>query len=162
MGFGIYELCAGQGRLALCPAPGAGGAYAEDLEAIRAWKPALVLSMTESQELADLGAAGFAADLAVAGIEFVALPIRDFGAPGEDVLRQWPKVRARVVAALQRGGGVLVHCRGGCGRSGMIVLRLMVEMGETPEAALARLRAVRACAVETEAQMAWACGGVAE
>ena len=51
---------------------------------------------------------------------------------------------------------MLVHCRGGCGRSGMAVLRLMVEAGEAPEEALARLRAVRPCAVETEAQMDWA------
>jgi hypothetical protein len=34
-----------------------------------------------------------------------------------------------------------------------------VEAGETPGAALARLRAVRPCAVETEAQLAWAKAG---
>lgn len=38
----------------------------------------------------------------------------------------------------------------------MAVLRLMVEMDEAPEAALARLRAVRPCAVETVAQHDWA------
>ena len=32
----------------------------------------------------------------------------------------------------------------------------MVESGEKPEAALQRLRAVRPCAVETEAQYLWA------
>ena len=40
----------------------------------------------------------------------------------------------------------------------MVVLRLMMECGERPAAALARLRAVRPCAVETQAQMAWAYG----
>ena len=38
----------------------------------------------------------------------------------------------------------------------MAVLRLMIEAGEAPEVALPRLRAVRPCAVETEAQMTWA------
>ena len=38
----------------------------------------------------------------------------------------------------------------------MAALRLMIEVGEDPDAALKRLRAVRACAVETEAQMIWA------
>ncbi len=38
----------------------------------------------------------------------------------------------------------------------MAVLRLMVEAGEDPDAALARLRAVRPCAVETGAQLTWA------
>jgi hypothetical protein len=34
----------------------------------------------------------------------------------------------------------------------------MVDCGEAAPAALARLRAVRPCAVETEAQFAWAAG----
>ena len=38
----------------------------------------------------------------------------------------------------------------------MAVLRLMFEAGEDAQAALIRLRAVRPCAVETEAQLAWA------
>ncbi len=55
-----------------------------------------------------------------------------------------------------QGGRVLVHCMGGCGRSGMALLRLMVESGEPADRALARLRAVRPCAVETPEQLAWA------
>jgi hypothetical protein len=38
----------------------------------------------------------------------------------------------------------------------MVALRLMIELGEAPDDALARLRVVRSCAVETDAQMAWA------
>jgi hypothetical protein len=38
----------------------------------------------------------------------------------------------------------------------MIILRLMIAAGEGPDAALARLRKTRPCAVETDAQMAWA------
>lgn len=60
------------------------------------------------------------------------------------------------LATLRNGGKVLAHCRGGCGRSGMAVLRLMVELGEAPDVALARLRDARPCAVETQAQLDWA------
>ena len=38
----------------------------------------------------------------------------------------------------------------------MAVLRLLVERGEAAEPALARMRAARGCAVETEAQFRWA------
>ena len=58
--------------------------------------------------------------------------------------------------ALTGRGRVLIHCKGGCGRSGMVALRLMIEAGEAPDEALARLRSVRPCAVETDAQMRWA------
>ncbi len=51
------------------------------------------------------------------------------------------------------GLGVLVHCRGGLGRSGMIVARLLAERGET--APIDRVRRARPGAVETEDQAAW-------
>ena len=38
----------------------------------------------------------------------------------------------------------------------MIALRLMIEAGEAAGPALKRLRALRPCAIETEAQMDWA------
>jgi hypothetical protein len=41
----------------------------------------------------------------------------------------------------------------------MAALRLMVEMGEPVTDALARLRFVRHCAVETDAQYDWASEG---
>ena len=53
----------------------------------------------------------------------------------------------------------MIHCFGGCGRSGMAALRLMVEAGEDADEALERLRAVRPCAVETDAQLRWARAG---
>ena len=63
-----------------------------------------------------------------------------------------------VWAALRGGGRVLIHCRAGRGRSGMIALRLMIAGGERPVAALKRLRAVQPEAVETPGQMNWATG----
>ena len=135
---------------------GRGGSYDADLADILRFSPDLVLSMTTAEELAAKGAATLAEDLARHGIAWAHLPIPDFGTPPEAVQHLWPETSARARALLAQGGRVLVHCMGGCGRSGMAVLRLMVEAGEAPEAALMRLRAVRPCAVETEAQFAWA------
>ena len=39
-------------------------------------------------------------------------------------------------------GCTLVHCYGGCGRSGIALLRLMCEAGEAPDHALERLSAL--------------------
>lgn len=156
MAFGISDLKVGSGRLGLGPLPGADGDFAQDFARLTGWAPGLVISMTETEEMHRAGAAGLGAALAGAGIDWVHLPIRDFGAPDAETGAGWPEVSRRVHALLDRGGRGLVHCRGGCGRSGMIVLRLMVERGEDPEAALARLRAVRPCAVETDAQRGWA------
>ncbi|WP_299354964.1 protein phosphatase [uncultured Shimia sp.] len=156
MSFAVATIEAGNGRLGICPAPGRFGDYASDLRQILAWAPSLVLTMTEAAELARLGAESFADDLKTAGVDWVHLPIRDFGAPGASVQALWPSTSARVRAMLTDKGRVLAHCYGGCGRSGMALLRVMVEMGEEGPVALERLRQVRPCAVETEAQRRWA------
>jgi ADP-ribosyl-[dinitrogen reductase] hydrolase len=47
---------------------------------------------------------------------------------------------------------LVIHCKGGLGRTGVVAARLLIELGETPNAALARVRAARPGAVETPEQ----------
>ena len=155
-GFVIHALPLAGGILAIAPLPGLSGAYDQDLAHIRDWKPALVISMTTKAEMAVADAADLGADLQDSGTRWTHLPVVDFGAPGPDIDELWQETSPSALAALQGGGRVLIHCRGGCGRSGMVALRLMIEAGEHPDTALERLRAVRLCAVETGPQLAWA------
>lgn len=148
--FSIFELPVGRGIIALCPMPGRAGDYAVDLATILAWAPDLTISMVESFELAG----PLSADLSAAGGIWIQVPVVDFDVPAGDT--DWAIATAQIGIALENGGRVLVHCMGGCGRSGMAVLRVMIAAGEQPNAALARLRDVRPCAVETGAQMIWA------
>ncbi|HBS48654.1 MAG TPA: protein phosphatase [Rhodobacteraceae bacterium] len=152
----LYALAVGGGALALCAMPGVGGDYAGDLALIRDWAPGLVISMTTEAGMEAAGAANLGFDLQRMGCRWAHLPVPDFGGPDADIAALWPEVSGSARRTLTGGGRVLVHCRGGCGRSGMAVLRLMVETGEAPDRALARLRALRPCAVETEAQRLWA------
>jgi len=157
--FDVASVSASGGMIGICPIPGRAGDYAGDLAAILGWAPDLVLTMTTPEELRRTGAAGFGATLRAQGLGWRHLPITDLGAPAPATARLWPAASAHALAILHGGGRVLVHCYGGCGRSGMAVLRLMVEAGERPDTALRRLRAVRPCAVETSQQMAWATAG---
>ncbi len=154
--FVIYPLKVGAGQVALSPIPGRSGAYETDLSAVLHWGPDLVLTMTTQAELDRMGAANFGDDLAAVGIQWRHLPIVDFGAPDKNVEAMWREVSRNSADVLAHGGNILIHCFGGCGRSGMAALRLMVEAGEAPDVALERLRLVRPCAVETEDQQRWA------
>lgn len=159
MALTIAELALGGGILALSPMPGRGGAYQADLRDLLCFGPALVLTMTTGEELASKEAETLPADLARNGVVWLHLPIVDFGAPDVATAALWPEASLRAREVLAKGGKVLVHCMGGCGRSGMVALRLMVEAGEEPSAALKRLRAVRPCAVEMPEQFEWAAAG---
>ena len=55
---------------------------------------------------------------------------------------------------LRNGEDVLVHCKGGLGRAGMMAARLLVELGMEPEAAIQAVRHARKGAIETPAQLA--------
>ena len=144
------------GRIGICPLPGGRGDLSGDLAVIKAWRPSVVLSMTERPEMEACGSGDLGLLLADAGIAWKHLPIRDFGSPVGASAAAWPELSTLLHGHLERGAGVLVHCRGGQGRSGMIALRLLVERGEEAKAALGRLRHVRPGAVETEEQFAWA------
>ncbi|WP_342078407.1 protein-tyrosine phosphatase family protein [Yoonia sp. SS1-5] len=151
--FTIHSLGVGGGVLAISPIPGRSRHYQADWDRLLAWNPACVISLTTTAELQRKGAGSLGQDLANAGISWMHLPIADMGVPDRF---DWPDLRDRVCGLLQNKGRVLVHCYGGCGRSGMLALRLMIAAGEAPDMALERLRGARPCAIETDEQMAWA------
>ena len=158
--FPIFELPVGGGVVALSPVPGRNGSYAANLSIMLRWGADIVLSMTTSAELAQFSAERLGAELGMSNVVWLHLPIDDYGIPRTETQARWLDAETECLRVLEQGGRVLAHCRGGCGRSGMAVLRLMIANGEEPESALARLRTVRPCAVETDAQFEWAKKGV--
>lgn len=157
--FVIYALPVAEGILGIAPMPGRGGDWHDDLQHLADWKPALVLSMTTVSEQVSHGLTDMGAEIQDKGTRWIHLPVEDMGVPAPERIEEWHIASKTALAALQGGGRVLIHCFGGCGRSGMAALRLMVESGEDADAALERLRAVRPCAVETDAQLKWARAG---
>ncbi|WP_111732106.1 protein-tyrosine phosphatase family protein [Roseovarius amoyensis] len=155
-GFVIYALPVASGILGIAPMPGRGGHYAEDIAHMKDWKPALVITMATEVEMVEWGAGNLGTDLLYSGARWHHIPCPDMGIPGPDQAEAWRAASDRACAALRGSGRVLIHCVGGCGRSGMAALKLMVACGEKPAAALERLRELRPCAVETEEQYNWA------
>lgn len=157
--FSISDIQIGQGVIGISPIVGRDGDYADDLRALIHWQPDIVLSLVELHEFKSVGAQDFPDDLAKHDIKWLHFPIKDYACPsaGEDAL--WTAISAILQTALAQSARVCIHCRGGCGRSGMIALRAMIDAGERAEEALERLRSCVACAVETDEQMAWATSG---
>lgn len=116
----IAELPVGGGVLGIGPMPGRSGAHQAELADLLAWGPGLALTMTTAEELVAKGADALPRDLGSAGMDWLHLPISDFGAPTGDTLQAWPDASARARGVLAGGGRVWVHCMGGCGRSGPV------------------------------------------
>lgn len=142
----------GREAIALTECPGRSTPYADSLARIIAWQPSLVISLIEEHEF-PAGTAAFEAALAEKGIGWRHFPIRDYDVPGSGA--PWASVSKAARSVIDDGGRILIHCRAGLGRSGMIAARLLVERGMAPEQAIIEVRAARPGAIETEAQERW-------
>jgi ADP-ribosyl-[dinitrogen reductase] hydrolase len=123
-----------------------------DLDVIAEWQPDLILTVMESHEFDALGVPQFAEVLSRRFPGWRQLPIVDVGVPDEIFEQAWKRTGAEARSVLARGGKVLIHCRGGIGRTGMIAARLLVELGESPQKAIASVRKGRPSRIETRGQ----------
>jgi protein-tyrosine phosphatase len=127
---------------------------AVDLDAIAAWGARLVLTLVEPAELVALKVPALGAQVEARGMAWRHLPIADFSTPTAAFEAAWVVEGAVIRALLREGADVVVHCKGGLGRAGMIAARLLVELGMAPEQAIGLVRGARPGAIETPAQLA--------
>ena len=125
-----------------------------DLDAIQAWGAKLVLTLVEPFELHALKVPTLGSEVQRRGLDWRHLPIADFSVPDVDFEQQWHTQGHDIRSLLRSGSDVLVHCKGGLGRAGMIAARLLVELGMPPDDAIRAVRSARKGAIETAAQLA--------
>ncbi|MDD7910855.1 MULTISPECIES: hypothetical protein [Pseudovibrio] len=142
-------------RIGIAPQPGLRNPLSDDLDVITNWYPQMLVSLTEPSEALDARSAPMSLMLEDRGIEWVQFPIRDFDVPSPVMTQFWAEVSARIHDCLCHGGSVLLHCRGGMGRSGMVALRLLRERGLSRRRSLGMVRSAQPGAIETEPQLNW-------
>lgn len=125
-----------------------------DLDAIADWGAKLVLTLVEPAELRALAVPTLGQEIQNRGIVWRHLPIADYSVPNEAFEQQWITHGDEIRAMLRSGDDVLVHCKGGLGRAGMMAARLLVELGMAPEDAIHAVRRARRGAIETPSQLA--------
>jgi ADP-ribosyl-[dinitrogen reductase] hydrolase len=143
--------------LTLCPGKKDRDAgWARDLDidvgVIRDWGAEVVLSLIETWEFELLKVTDLPSVVEERGMRWVHLPIVDVSVPNRKFEARWIAAGADLRGVVRRGGGVLVHCRGGLGRTGTIAARLLVELGTDPYEAIRAVRHVRPGAIETREQ----------
>lgn len=142
------------GRIALAARPRGGDWLTDE---VRDWKRAgvsSVMSLLEPEEEKDLDLRGESAEVRKQGLEFVSFPIPDRQVPRSEV--KLSQALGEIDRALSSGTNILVHCRQGVGRSGLVAACLLVRRGLSPGAAIDKISAARGVAVpETEEQREW-------
>ena len=126
---------------------------AVDLDAVRDWGAAAVVSLMTDDEFNLLSVRDLGDEVRARHMTWLHLPIRDGHSPAEDTFESAWKYAGPYVRSLSRSRfDVLVHCRGGLGRAGTVAARLLIELGARPEEAIRDVRCVRPGAIETAGQ----------
>lgn len=142
------------GRLAIMPRP-RGADWLED--EVRHWRDEgidVLISLLTADEVAELDLQREEKLCHASGIQYRSYPIPDRSVPSShDAIR---KFLASIGQCLNAGMNVLVHCRQGIGRAGLIAVALLVQRGIEPTIALERVSLARGCPVpETPEQARW-------
>ena len=87
------------------------------------------------------------------GMQWCHLPIRDYSITTDEFEQQWLTAGKHIRSLLRDGQNILVHCKGGLGRTGMMAARLLAELGTDPDEAIKAVRKARSGAIETPAQV---------
>lgn len=127
-------------------------ALSDDLAAIHTANISTVVSLISLPEMQKLGVSDLPTQVTQHKLQWLQLPIQDFGTPDLEALEKWKQIKVTVLTAFTRGETVLLHCAAGLGRTGMMAACLLVACGQTPTYAIAQVRAARPGTIETAAQ----------
>lgn len=146
------------GRIAMTIAPGkqdedSGAIWKRDLDVdLARLKNELAVSklvcLLETEEMTQLGIPDLLQKANQLGIETTHFPVDDNGKP--ESMEQFKQTVSFATTALAKGETVLIHCKGGRGRTGMLAAACLVEQGYGPEEAIKTVKHYRDGALTVE------------
>ena len=124
-----------------------------DLTAIkREFDPTAIVTLMPDDELSENKVPTLGQAVLDHGMEWFHLPIQDMTAPDVSFDIAWVKIAPRILHMIKQGGNVLVHCKGGLGRSGTIAALILIEFGIPNGLAISLVREARPGAIDIAAQ----------
>jgi protein-tyrosine phosphatase len=89
------------------------------------------------------------------GLDVRWFPIVDVSVPKRSQIDDFATFVRGLVEAVQTNKTVVIHCRGGIGRSGTVAACCLVQLGVSADEAIRMTRAARPGAIETPSQEEW-------
>jgi protein-tyrosine phosphatase len=112
-----------------------------------------LVTLLEGHEMEKLNIPTLLTDVETYDMQSCWFPIRDFSTPTS--MEGLHHLVQEILTALRQNETVVVHCKGGLGRSGLVAAACLTALGYSPSEAFTQVRRVRPGSVETPAQEAY-------
>jgi ADP-ribosyl-[dinitrogen reductase] hydrolase len=129
-----------------------------DMSAIKGWGTSSLVTLMEDHEFQQLGVRLLPFKAREHHLNWFHLPIRDVSIPDIRFHERWLGIGMCLMDSLKEGGRVVIHCRGGLGRSGIVAALLLIEASLDSRSAVDSVREARSGAIETIQQEAYVRG----
>ena len=140
--FDILQLETGAFIFTPCPGTKSVG-LSQSVADLKAAGAKAIITLMYDEELVKNGAQQLAIECEQAGLSWFQLPIVDDDAPNEAFSLAFNKHLNEILAIIKSGGSVAVHCKGGSGRTGLVIGLLMHELGYAKNDIVNQVQAIR-------------------
>lgn len=142
------------GRLALAARPRGGDWLADELANWKHQGIDIVLSLLTPEEQRELDLLNEGGESKKQGLAYSSFPIHDRQVPISEA--KFNEAVRHANESLSRGENLLIHCRQGVGRTGLVAACLLIRAGMSPSAAVDLVSAARGVAIpDTSEQRDW-------
>jgi protein-tyrosine phosphatase len=142
------------GRLGIIPRPRGGDWLEDEIQSLKRSEVDALVSLLEREEVVELDIAEEQVLCEANGISYLSFPIPDRNVPPSET--EALNLSRSLSNYLREGKSVVIHCRQGVGRSGLIAACVLALGGLSVDEAFQRIEEARGCPVpDTPEQRAW-------
>lgn len=122
---------------------------AKDVATICAWGGSTLVSLIEAHEFIELQVTELPKACVDYGLAWHGLPVVDGSIPDARWEADWKTISPSLYQTLRANGRIVIHCKGGLGRTGLLAARILIDFGLPNVEALTQVRKARPGAIET-------------
>jgi protein-tyrosine phosphatase len=113
----------------------------------------LLITLMFDEEMEKNGVLSLPSECAKQGIKWLQLPILDDAAPNEVFEAQWQTHKAEFLKVIDNNGTIAVHCKGGTGRTGLVIGLILLTYGWTSEQVIEAVQKIRPKSLKNSIQL---------
>ena len=144
------------GKFIFTPCPGTKDAdLTSSIKTLKEAGADLLISMLPTDEIIKLNVTELGRETEQQGMTWYQLPVEDDHAPEQDFFSAFNPVKEAILGHLKEKKTIVIHCRGGTGRTGMMAAILLLESGYSWDKTKSLIQSIRPKALTIPAHVAF-------